>query len=181
MEQLKRKEEEIEDLNCRILKLEEDKRAIADELMVEAPPHNVVTAQMTEINKAYQELEAKQRELERKEKEFKILTEQNEELQERLLRIEIDKQIGVQNDPPKPRSLPDQSTELRQLEERCRHLQNHNGKLIVQLQQQQEQHEEQSKQQKELITELEQKIEVSPHICFTIYIYMYLYFKCLLV
>ena len=143
---------------------------------------------MDEIDKFRQDLETKQRELVRKEEEFDLLTEQNEELQERLLRIETDRQSGivVQNDPPKPRTLPDQSTELRQLEERYRHLQTHNGKLTVQLQQQQEQYEEQSNQQKELITELDQKIKVSPCICFTTYlvlyqtyIYIYLYFECL--
>ena len=177
MEQLKRKDEEIEDLNWRILKLEEDKRAIANELHevkknIEALPHDVVVAQMTEISKARQDLEAKQGELERKDKEFEIITEQNEELKKRLLHIEVDRQsdIVVQSDPPKPRSLPDQSNDLRQLEQRCRHLHTHNGKLTLQLQQQQEQHEEQSKQQNVLITELNQKIEVSPCICFTIYL-----------
>ena len=91
-------------------------------------------------------------------------------MKERLLRIETDRHRGivVQSDPPKPHSLPDQSNELRQLEERCRHLQTHNGKLIVHLQQQQRQYEEQSKQQKVLITELVQKIEVSSCIYFGI-------------
>ena len=124
---------------------------------------------MDEINKAHQDLEAKQRELEIKDKEFDLLTEQNKELKERLFRIEIDNQSGimVQSNPSKPRSLLDQSNELRRLEERYRHLQTHNRKLTVQLQQQQQQYEEQSKQQKERITELSQKIEVSscmPHI-----------------
>lgn len=124
---------------------------------------------MAEINKFREELETKQRELARKEKEFDLLTEQNKELEERLFRIEIDRQSGggVQNDPPKPRSLPDQSNELRQLEERCRYLQTHSGKLTVQLHQQQQQYEDQSKQQKELITELSQKIEVSSCIYIT--------------
>ena len=123
---------------------------------------------MFEIDKFRQDLETKERELARKEEEFDQLTEQNKELKERLFRIEIDRQSGivVQNDPPKPHSLPDQSTELRQLEERCRHLQTHNGKLAVQLQQQQQQYEEQSKQQKKLINELSQKIEVGSYIVY---------------
>ena len=185
MEQLKQNEKEIEDLNGRILKLENDKRAIADELTeakknLEGLSHNLIVSQVDEINKARQDLEAKQSELERKDKEYGLLTEENKELKKRLLRIEIDQQSGivVQSDPPKPRSLPDQSNELRQLEERCRHLQTHNGRLTVQLQQQQ-QYEEQNKQQKELIIELSQKIEVSSFIYITSYTYLYLYFKSL--
>ena len=173
LELLKQKDEEIKSLNGRILKLENDKRAISDELheaekKIEPLPHYAVVSQMAEIDNFRQDLETKQRELARKEKEFDLLTEQNKELKERLFRIETDRQSGlvVQNDPPKPRSLPDQSTELRQLEERCRHLQTHNGRLTVQLQQQQQQYEDQSKQQKELITELSQKIEVSSYIVY---------------
>ena len=170
MEQLKQKEKEIEDLNGRILKLENDKRAIADVLTeakknLEGLSHNAIVSQVDEINKARLDLEAKQRELERKDKEYWLLTEENKELKERLLRIEIDQQssIVVKSDP----SLPDQSIDLRQLEERYRHLQTHNGRLTVQLQQQQQQYEEKSKQQKELITELSQKIEVSSFIYIT--------------
>ena len=129
---------------------------------------------MDEINKAHQDLEIKQRELERKDKNFEILTEQNEELKERLLRIETDRYSGivVQSEHSKPRSVPDQSNELRQLEERCRHLQTHNGKLTVQLRQQQQRYEEQSKQQKELITELSQTIKVGSCI---LHLYLHLF------
>ena len=138
----------------------------------EALPHDVVVSQMAEIEWFCQDLEAKQKELARKNEEIDLLTEENKELKERLLRIETDRHSGivVQSDHSKPHSLPDQSNELRQLEERCRHLQTHNGKL----QQQQQQYWEECKQQTELITELSQKIEVGSCILHC-HIYLHLF------
>ena len=166
MEQLKEKEEEIQDLNGQISQLKDDKLFTQENTTMpnvsdEDPPYNAILAQMEEFAREKQELLAEREKLKREITLHENVIDENKALKEKLYRWKIESQSGspISTD---LQSLSENSkrdsdkNELEHMKEKYKNLECHNTKLKIQLQQK----DEEIRKQMNLISELSDKIEV---------------------